>query len=411
MGLGAAATAAVTGIAGAVGATAATAATIGAIGGPVLLGAGAGALTGAVTHGNILDDALLGGVTGGIGGVAGVAGPALGLSSGATEALGAGAGALGGAGVSAATGGNPLTGALAGGLGGYGGASTALSGLGASPDAAAGAPGTTALADQSSMINPDGSFVVPPVPPELSANGQVVTNASGAPVYETPAAAQEAAYDNAYGAPGASGYNAGSNTLNAQSSLAAQGSGSGSGSGSSGVTGGLSGLMNNPAVMLGAVAGLSSLLNKPQQAPYGNTPGPAQAAANLGSLYNAPLLPGGPGSTPTAPAVNYYTYGQGPEQTFFKNNSLAAYGFRKGGLAAISPGEWMTDASNSNHVRGPGGPREDKIPAMLSNGEFVLTAREVAQAGQGSNDRGAKKIERMRKTGALSQLIARSKAA
>ena len=32
-------------------------------------------------------------------------------------------------------------------------------------------------------------------------------------------------------------------------------------------------------------------------------------------------------------------------------------------------------------VRGPGGPKEDKIPAMLSNGEFVMTAKAVDRAG------------------------------
>ena len=32
-------------------------------------------------------------------------------------------------------------------------------------------------------------------------------------------------------------------------------------------------------------------------------------------------------------------------------------------------------------VRGPGGPKDDKIPAMLSNGEFVMTAKAVDNAG------------------------------
>lgn len=32
-------------------------------------------------------------------------------------------------------------------------------------------------------------------------------------------------------------------------------------------------------------------------------------------------------------------------------------------------------------VRGPGGPKDDKIPAMLSNGEFVFTAKAVDNAG------------------------------
>ena len=32
-------------------------------------------------------------------------------------------------------------------------------------------------------------------------------------------------------------------------------------------------------------------------------------------------------------------------------------------------------------IRGPGGPKEDKIPAMLSDGEFVMTAKAVDNAG------------------------------
>ena len=32
-------------------------------------------------------------------------------------------------------------------------------------------------------------------------------------------------------------------------------------------------------------------------------------------------------------------------------------------------------------IYGPGGPKDDKIPAMLSNGEFVFTAKAVENAG------------------------------
>ena len=32
-------------------------------------------------------------------------------------------------------------------------------------------------------------------------------------------------------------------------------------------------------------------------------------------------------------------------------------------------------------IHGPGGPKEDKIPAMLSDGEFVMTAKAVDNAG------------------------------
>ena len=32
-------------------------------------------------------------------------------------------------------------------------------------------------------------------------------------------------------------------------------------------------------------------------------------------------------------------------------------------------------------IEGPGGPKDDKIPAMLSDGEFVMTAKAVDNAG------------------------------
>ena len=32
-------------------------------------------------------------------------------------------------------------------------------------------------------------------------------------------------------------------------------------------------------------------------------------------------------------------------------------------------------------ITGPGGPKDDKIPAMLSDGEFVMTAKAVDNAG------------------------------
>jgi tape measure domain-containing protein len=36
-------------------------------------------------------------------------------------------------------------------------------------------------------------------------------------------------------------------------------------------------------------------------------------------------------------------------------------------------------AADGGYIAGPGGPREDKIPAMLSNGEFVVNARDTAK--------------------------------
>ena len=35
----------------------------------------------------------------------------------------------------------------------------------------------------------------------------------------------------------------------------------------------------------------------------------------------------------------------------------------------------------NGQISGPGGPKDDLVPAMLSDGEFVMTARAVENAG------------------------------
>jgi hypothetical protein len=46
-------------------------------------------------------------------------------------------------------------------------------------------------------------------------------------------------------------------------------------------------------------------------------------------------------------------------------------------------------------VKGPGGPKEDKVPAMLSDGEFVMTAKSVENLGDGDRIAGARKMYSM----------------
>jgi len=77
--------------------------------------------------------------------------------------------------------------------------------------------------------------------------------------------------------------------------------------------------------------------------------------------------------------------GSGPNSA----HPVASYlglGKARGGLAAIS----------SQHVRGPGTGRSDSIPAQLSDGEYVLTAEDVALLGDGSNEAGAQRLDEFR---------------
>ena len=74
----------------------------------------------------------------------------------------------------------------------------------------------------------------------------------------------------------------------------------------------------------------------------------------------------------------------------------AAYGgpimaFAEGGDVALEDFEKM-----SGNIDGVGTETSDDIPAMLSDGEHVLTKQEVTQIGGGDNDLGHQKLYAMR---------------
>lgn len=87
--------------------------------------------------------------------------------------------------------------------------------------------------------------------------------------------------------------------------------------------------------------------------------------------------------TQTNPDINYYTYGYGPEQVFFKDNALPST-------------KKEMNAATGRYVRGGGTGTSDSIPAKLSDGEYVIDAQTVSMLGDGSSDAGAKKLDAMR---------------
>jgi hypothetical protein len=89
---------------------------------------------------------------------------------------------------------------------------------------------------------------------------------------------------------------------------------------------------------------------------------------------------------------DWYTYGQRPEQSFYSENEIPEYdpnapepipGAAKGGAL-------------KRYVSGPGTGRSDSIPARLSDGEYVLTAEDVALIGDGSSNAGARRLDQWR---------------
>jgi hypothetical protein len=171
-------------------------------------------------------------------------------------------------------------------------------------------------------------------------------------------------------------------------------------------------------------------------------------AGGLSSLFSKQLPPstllgGGalPASALAAQGLNspqdYYRYGYGPEQSFFSYvpqgapNTSRAYTGYEGSTAEdafapqpvriatspvalpqpittpipnnpAGPSMYAPEADNMRFARGgfavegAGDGRDDKIPALLSDGEYVIDAETVALLGNGSNKAGAKLLDSFR---------------
>lgn len=98
---------------------------------------------------------------------------------------------------------------------------------------------------------------------------------------------------------------------------------------------------------------------------------------------------------------DWYRYGYGPEQSFFgyvpkgeENTSQAYTGYALGGMAG--GGDMRGMPRDSFAVNGPGTGRSDEIPAMLSDGEYVMDAESVALLGDGSSKAGADRLDELR---------------
>ncbi len=149
------------------------------------------------------------------------------------------------------------------------------------------------------------------------------------------------------------------------------------------------------------------------------TPQGVQQPYNVSGLYGVPLLYGNnqpqstrpPGYAQGGAAVKpgfknpthvaqteamLYAGPQAAQQTGMAMNYLENKGImgaqklRKGGQPTKFP-------RKTGPINGPGTGTSDSIPAMLSDGEFVFTARAVRNAGQGSRRKGARRMYKLMK--------------
>jgi hypothetical protein len=109
-----------------------------------------------------------------------------------------------------------------------------------------------------------------------------------------------------------------------------------------------------------------------------------------------------------SPDIDYYTYGTRPEAKFFEDKLQLEKPVQPelppakppepdmvmatGGLTGYAKG----GSKSSRYVDGPGSGRGDKIPALLSDGEYVIDAETLALLGDGSTKEGARRMDQFR---------------
>jgi hypothetical protein len=173
---------------------------------------------------------------------------------------------------------------------------------------------------------------------------------------------------------------------------------------------------------LKAIGAIGSALSKPPKA--GTATGGATGTGGMGGALPKYTV----ARQQLSPDIDYYTYGTRPEAKFFESAmqlerpvqpelppaktpdqespvvSLAAPtyvgptplfvepGMATGGLTGYAKG----GSKSSRYVDGPGSGREDKIPALLSDGEYVIDAETLALLGDGSTKEGARRMDKFR---------------
>lgn len=131
------------------------------------------------------------------------------------------------------------------------------------------------------------------------------------------------------------------------------------------------------------------------------------AGSPLQQLTATRSLPSSQTLNPNNASLDYYHYGEGPEQSFFQTQPKSSppaptqtpqpVMARGGALQMVSqPQGYHSRAQHYvGNLTGTSG-RADDIDAKLANNEYVMDAETVAMLGDGSPDAGAKKLDEMR---------------
>ena len=136
----------------------------------------------------------------------------------------------------------------------------------------------------------------------------------------------------------------------------------------------------NPIVSTDYSAAMPMQPGMPSVAPTGITRSPGAVAQpyNLAGMYGVPLV-----------------YGQDPRLNGQMMNDAGIMGVQ--GLAKGGEPMPTNFPRKTGPINGPGTGTSDDIPAMLSDGEFVFTAKAVRNAGKGSRRKGAARMYKLMK--------------
>ena len=133
-------------------------------------------------------------------------------------------------------------------------------------------------------------------------------------------------------------------------------------------------------------------------------PPPDNANRLYGSQSGPQLLASSPeiyGTTPGGALTQYYNpgymgYGLPTRQYYRPQIAFGQpqyrQGLAEGGIASLAKGGSTNFPRKTGPINGPGTGTSDSIPAMLSDGEFVFTAKAVRNMGKGSRRLGAKRM-------------------
>jgi len=116
---------------------------------------------------------------------------------------------------------------------------------------------------------------------------------------------------------------------------------------------------------------------------------PALTARTPPAAMQAPTLGNMPPSMPASSGISSLAARLYPSlyNSQFRQQMMSP--FARQGLASFAEGGYPR---RTGQISGPGTEKSDSIPAMLSDGEFVMTAKAVRGAGKGDRRAGAKKM-------------------